>query len=1065
MRNRRRALTVVVISVLTASSGYCQFTSDDFNANNLKRSVWVYTDPQADGTLTLTGTGTPNAALSLAVPGDIEHQPWTGGIKVPRIMQPSANTDIQIEVKFLSPVNQEYQIQGILVEQDSTHFLRFDFSSDGSSTYLFAASFSGDYSLPTTYISLDSIATAGVSPIYLRITRLGNLWAVSTSLNGTSYSSPSPGNFTHVLTVRKVGLFVGNGAGNSGTVPPHTALVDYFFNSGVSNPPEDGGTVTDLTGPLAYNILSSPGISSLDIQWKTDESAQGIIQYGPTKSYGKSVSHADFSKTHALTVTGLIASTPYNYRVISTDAGGNKDTSANLTPVTLPASPPTLSIWYGTPQTFGKLGTPQRYVNILGSVYDSAGVDSLYYRLNNGPRVKLSFGPDTRRLQQPGDFNIDLSYLTLQPGANTLVVTAKNINGASATNTVTVNDNSSRVWPQPFTIGFANPSSLTDSAQVVDGKWGIGPGGIRTIELGYNRAIAIGDTVWDDYLVAAQFTVHGIDSTWETIRGMYGGPGLGIMMRWKGHTNDPVFDPPITQPLSGYFPLGAVGWYRWRNGYDSGLKNRWELIGNNLALRDQDTLNPLTYGKLYNLKMQVRTLPGSAGSYKLKAWADGQPEPTGWILEGQEELSDPFQGSVLLLANFVDVTFRKVTVIPESQIPPSITGATVTAGSRSAIVRWKTEPEAKSTLAYGLTTSYRDSVTESTLGTDHEAFLTALAPGATYHYRISAVDARGLSSSTGDLTFTTQPPAPASTLVSDEFNSGAINTSVWAVTTPNPPGGSSIGATGVEAFISLASGVAHDLWTNGNTVPRIMQSCNNTDFDVVAKFNTSVTGDLASYQVQGILVEEDVNNFVRVDFNSGTGDSVALFAASFKGGFSSPVTLLNKNLAPHGASPLFLRIIRETPVWSITYSFDGVTWRKGAVFTLSLAATKVGIFAANPGAIPVAFSALVDYFRVGAGTAAVPAVDNLPTEFVLSQNYPNPFNPSTNVRFALPERSHVTLEVFSALGQRVAVLADEEKSPGVYVLAFDGRNLSSGVYIYRLIAGGRVFQKKMLLVK
>ena len=55
-----------------------------------------------------------------------------------------------------------------------------------------------------------------------------------------------------------------------------------------------------------------------------------------------------------------------------------------------------------------------------------------------------------------------------------------------------------------------------------------------------------------------------------------GGPALGFILRWTGHTNNPEFSPPITQPLSGYLPYGAIGLFHWTRG----ARNSWEILGN-----------------------------------------------------------------------------------------------------------------------------------------------------------------------------------------------------------------------------------------------------------------------------------------------------------------------------------------------------------------------------------------------------------------------------------------------------------------------------------------------------
>ena len=89
----------------------------------------------------------------------------------------------------------------------------------------------------------------------------------------------------------------------------------------------------------------------------------------------------------------------------------------------------------------------------------------------------------------------------------------------------------------------------------------------------------------------------------------------------------------------------------------------------------------------------------------------------------------------------------------------------------------------------------------------------------------------------------------------------------------------------------------------------------------------------------------------------------------------------------------------------------------------------------------------------------------LPTAFALEQNYPNPFNPSTQIQFALSKESHVKLEIYNALGERIATLVDETRQVGYYSERFDASNLASGLYFYRIQAGDFVDTKKLLLLK
>jgi hypothetical protein len=109
---------------------------------------------------------------------------------------------------------------------------------------------------------------------------------------------------------------------------------------------------------------------------------------------------------------------------------------------------------------------------------------------------------------------------------------------------------------------------------------------------------------------------------------------------------------------------------------------------------------------------------------------------------------------------------------------------------------------------------------------------------------------------------------------------------------------------------------------------------------------------------------------------------------------------------------------------------------------------------------------VIDDLAFGAATTSVEAAGNVvPAVYELSQNYPNPFNPSTTIRYAIPQRSHVTLSVFNALGQDVATLVNESQEAGFHDVKFEGTNLASGVYLYRIQAGSFIQTKKLLLLR
>ena len=99
----------------------------------------------------------------------------------------------------------------------------------------------------------------------------------------------------------------------------------------------------------------------------------------------------------------------------------------------------------------------------------------------------------------------------------------------------------------------------------------------------------------------------------------------------------------------------------------------------------------------------------------------------------------------------------------------------------------------------------------------------------------------------------------------------------------------------------------------------------------------------------------------------------------------------------------------------------------------------------------------------------------LPKVFDLQQNYPNPFNPVTNIDYALPNTSNVTIEIYNILGQKVLNIVDQKQAVGYYSVKWHGLNSSNesvanGMYIYRMVAksnDGKVFvkSKKMLFLK
>jgi hypothetical protein len=92
-------------------------------------------------------------------------------------------------------------------------------------------------------------------------------------------------------------------------------------------------------------------------------------------------------------------------------------------------------------------------------------------------------------------------------------------------------------------------------------------------------------------------------------------------------------------------------------------------------------------------------------------------------------------------------------------------------------------------------------------------------------------------------------------------------------------------------------------------------------------------------------------------------------------------------------------------------------------------------------------------------------LNGIPSGYVIGQNYPNPFNPSTKIEYQVPTSGLVTLKVYNVLGKEVATLVNAQRSAGKYVVDFNARGLTSGIYFYTIKSGSFNETRKMILLK
>jgi hypothetical protein len=351
-------------------------------------------------------------------------------------------------------------------------------------------------------------------------------------------------------------------------------------------------------------------------------------------------------------LTGLIEGEVYHYRVTAEDSASNSTTSSDRT-FTTTTGGPNVDVWYGESQSFGALGKPQRWINILGQVADPDGLSVLTFSLNGGPAQDLSIGP-FRRLAEPGDFNVEIDKQDLSPGNNTVQVRAVDGIGFETVRTITVNYTAGTVWPLPTQVDWSAANEIGDVAQIVDGRWSIVGGELRNDLDRYDRLVAIGDLAWTDYEITLPITVHSIDPS--GFGGVNGSPGVGVFLRWSGH-----FDWNGFQPTYGYYPIGGGGWVEFAANGNGSLRLDDFTPGG--LFRFDPFQRVVSIGTRYIWKIRVESLAGNSTRYSMKMWVDGAPEPSSWEIVS-DDTSDLPGGSVLLAAHFADVSFGDITIDP-----------------------------------------------------------------------------------------------------------------------------------------------------------------------------------------------------------------------------------------------------------------------------------------------------------------------------------------------------------------------------------------------------------------
>ena len=217
-----------------------------------------------------------------------------------------------------------------------------------------------------------------------------------------------------------------------------------------------------------------------------------------------------------------------------------------------------------------------------------------------------------------------------------------------------------------------------------------------------------------------------------------------------------------------------------------------------------------------------------------------------------------------------------------------------------------------------------------------------------------------------------------------------------------------------------------------------------------------------------------------LEFSAQSTDTTGICLIGSQGKFVSGADIKEFDEGPLTPSSIEIITALEGLEKPIVAAIEGVAFGGGLEIALAchyrVAKKKaaLGQLEINLGLIPGAGGTQLDamfYDRdwtVGSG--ALDINSQLINKFELSDNYPNPFNPSTNISFSLASYGEVTIVVFDALGREVNELVSDVYTPGSYNVVwngtdFNGKEMSSGMYFYRLNAGEFTQTKKMLFMK
>jgi hypothetical protein len=286
--------------------------------------------------------------------------------------------------------------------------------------------------------------------------------------------------------------------------------------------------------------------------------------------------------------------------------------------------------------------------------------------------------------------------------------------------------------------------------------------------------------------------------------------------------------------------------------------------------------------------------------------------------------------------------------------------------------------------------------------------------------------------------------------------------------------------------VSVSGSVVHVVWEEGRGGHANIYYKRSSDGGINWGLDTPLTNNDTAYSSSpSMSVSGSVVHVVWDDNRDGGINYGVYYKHSTDGGISWGLdTRVTNNIASTYSPSVSVSGSGVHVVWYVNrdgnfeiyynHSTDGGTsWGANIRLTNNSAVSAKPFVSVSGSAVHVVWMDLRDgnyeiYYKRNP-TGNVTGIENsnseMPKEFLLEQNYPNPFNPATTIKYSIIKEGNVKLTVYNALGNKVVTIVNENKPVGNYSIQFNGSNLASGIYFYKLESGGYTDIKKFVLMK